>query len=220
MLAVEEPVQGFNVTTLIQDGCPHLAAASRVPLAQRFLGPGDLERAVRSDRDRVAQSARGRDRRAEDKHGLRALAAAPVWVGGRPARRLAACAFPGSVASRADAGSRPKRAARRPARPSPLSDTDRRVTDGDENEPWWPKQPGMIKVNFAPRGQDGPHQMHGAWAKWERAVEHHFELRKTAPEWLEDAWRIEAEFDAERVSRWFNWLAVTVGAGHACSYRC
>lgn len=55
----------------------------------------------------------------------------------------------------------------------------------------------MIKVNFAPRGQDGPYQMHGAWAKWERAVEHHFEIRKTAPEWLDTAWRIEVEFDAE-----------------------
>ena len=39
--------------------------------------------------------------------------------------------------------------------------------------------------------------MHGAWAKWERAVEHHFEIRKKASEWLENAWRIEAEFDAE-----------------------
>lgn len=38
LLAVEQPIQGFDVENLVNRGCPHLDAADRQVLCDRFLG--------------------------------------------------------------------------------------------------------------------------------------------------------------------------------------
>jgi hypothetical protein len=75
-----------------------------------------------------------------------------------------------------------------------------------EQERWWPRPPGTISASLAVRGDEAPYQMRGSWAKWNRAVAHYHELRRTAATWLRDSWTIECEFDADL-------------AGHVATFR-
>lgn len=64
-----------------------------------------------------------------------------------------------------------------------------------EAERWWPRSKGMISASLVVRGDEAPAEMRGAWAKWNRAVEHYNDLRRTAAEWLTRAWSIECAYD-------------------------
>jgi hypothetical protein len=68
-------------------------------------------------------------------------------------------------------------------------------------EPWWAPPPGMLKVNMAPRGDGAPWQLRGAWAKWERAVEHLSALEQEGRRWLATpAFDIVVTFDPARAA--------------------
>ena len=71
------------------------------------------------------------------------------------------------------------------------------VIEGDE-DPWWQASlSGALKVDFSPRGDDMPASLRGAWAKWERAVEHHRGLAQAGRDWLDEpAFDIAVEYDA------------------------
>jgi hypothetical protein len=64
--------------------------------------------------------------------------------------------------------------------------------------PWWTPEPGMLKVNMTPRGDGAPPQLRGAWAKWERAVEHLTALERDGQRWLDTAFDIAIAFDPVR----------------------
>lgn len=69
--------------------------------------------------------------------------------------------------------------------------------EGDDGGRWWPSPPGMLKVNASPRGEGAPACLRGAWAKWERAVEHHRQLVDVGRAWLNaPAFRIDVQYDA------------------------
>lgn len=66
-----------------------------------------------------------------------------------------------------------------------------------EQDRWWPRPPGTVSASLAVRGDEAPYQMRGSWAKWNRAVAHYRELRRTAPKWLRESWTIDCDFDAD-----------------------
>jgi hypothetical protein len=51
-----------------------------------------------------------------------------------------------------------------------------------EQERWWPPPAGTISGSLVVRGDESPSEMRGAWAKWNRAVEHYNDLKDTAAE--------------------------------------
>ena len=66
-----------------------------------------------------------------------------------------------------------------------------------EQDRWWRRPPDMVSASLAIRGDAAPYPMRGSWAKWNRAVGHHHELRRTAATWLKQSWAIACDFDAD-----------------------
>jgi hypothetical protein len=87
---------------------------------------------------------------------------------------------------------------RRRGRQRNVSDRQKRDMEEQlERDRWWSKPQGTISASLVVRGDKAPPAVRGAWAKWNRAVEHYNDLKQTASEWLSTAWTIECSFDAE-----------------------
>lgn len=75
--------------------------------------------------------------------------------------------------------------------------TESMASEDEEPAKWWTSPPGTIKLDVTSRADKAPDELRGAWAKWERAVEHHTALIEAGREWLDrPAFDVAVNYDA------------------------